>query len=200
MNVYIESNFVLELALLQEQHATCEEILRLCESGAARLVVPAYCLMEPYETLMRRQAERKQTKSTLDGQLGQIARTALYKDRRRELESATSLLVDSADDDNSRLESVRSRLLDCAEVAPLEASVLARAAQVGGLRPKDAVVYASILVHREHSTEPGCFVTRDSDFRDPDLKSELGERDCRLIIGFEAGLQFLRRPFPEGTP
>lgn len=56
MNVYVESNFVLELALLQEQHVACEEILLLCERGTLRLVMPAYCLMEPYETLGRRQA------------------------------------------------------------------------------------------------------------------------------------------------
>ena len=31
MNVYVESNFVLELALLQEQSGSCEEILSLAE-------------------------------------------------------------------------------------------------------------------------------------------------------------------------
>ena len=55
MNVYIESNFVLELALLQEQSSSCEEILGLCESRGVRFVVPAYSLAEPYETLTRRQ-------------------------------------------------------------------------------------------------------------------------------------------------
>ena len=54
MNVYVESNFVLELALLQEQSASCEEILGLCEAGRVQLVVPAYSLAEPYETLVRR--------------------------------------------------------------------------------------------------------------------------------------------------
>lgn len=204
MNVYVESNFVLELALLQEQHATCEEILRLCESGAARLVVPAYCLMEPYETLMRRQAERRQAKTSLDGQLRQIVRTALYKDQRGELERAMSLLVVSAEDDLLRLESVRARLLACAEIAPLEALVLDRAAQAqrapSELTAQDAVVYASVLVHLERSGEPGCFVTRDSDFGDPDLKRGLAEHGCRLIVGFEAGLQFLGRPTSEGVP
>ena len=54
MNVYVESNFVLELALLQEQHASCEALLRLCEEGGIQLVIPAYSLAEPYETLTRR--------------------------------------------------------------------------------------------------------------------------------------------------
>ena len=51
MNVYVESNFVLELALLQEQSASGEAILRLGEEHRVHLVVPAYALVEPYETL-----------------------------------------------------------------------------------------------------------------------------------------------------
>jgi predicted nucleic acid-binding protein len=203
VNIYVESNFVLELALLQEQHAACEEILRLCGSGGARLIVPAYCLMEPHETLGRRQDERRRVKDTLDRQFRQIVRTVLYSDRLRELENATSLLVDSANDDISRLEGVRSKLLTCAEVAPLEAVILDRAAQVQratDLTPQDAVVYASILVHLERSGEPGCFVTRDADFGNPDIKRELGEHNCKLIVGFEAGLQFLNNLSSEDAP
>ena len=52
MNVYVESNFVLELALLQEQFASCEKMLGLCRSGDIPLVIPAYSLAEPYETLV----------------------------------------------------------------------------------------------------------------------------------------------------
>ena len=40
MNVYVESNFVLELALLQEQWTSCEAILTLCEAKSVQLVVP----------------------------------------------------------------------------------------------------------------------------------------------------------------
>lgn len=49
MNVYVESNFMLDLASLQEQHAPCENIFRLCERGSARLVIPVYSLIEPYK-------------------------------------------------------------------------------------------------------------------------------------------------------
>ena len=59
MNVYVESNFVLELALLQEQSASGEAILRLGEEHRVHLVVPAYALVEPYETLARRHKQRE---------------------------------------------------------------------------------------------------------------------------------------------
>ena len=45
MNVYVESNFVLELAFLQEQSSSCEEILSLAEGGRIQLVLPGYSLM-----------------------------------------------------------------------------------------------------------------------------------------------------------
>ena len=63
MNIYIESNFVLELALVQEQEASCENLLQVCEAGRAKLIIPAYSLVEPYETLVRRHTQRRRRSS-----------------------------------------------------------------------------------------------------------------------------------------
>jgi hypothetical protein len=41
MNVYVESNFVLEEALEQEQCESCKELIRMASIGAIRLVIPA---------------------------------------------------------------------------------------------------------------------------------------------------------------
>ena len=57
MNVYVESNFVLELAFLQEQFASCEEILS--EAHRIQLLIPTYSLAEPYEALTTQQKRRK---------------------------------------------------------------------------------------------------------------------------------------------
>jgi len=69
LNVYAETNFVLELTLVQEQHAGCEEILALGEAGRVRLVIPSYSLVEPYETLRRRHKERTQLRINLEREL-----------------------------------------------------------------------------------------------------------------------------------
>ena len=47
VTVYVESNFILELAFLQEQHQACLRILELTEQGSIRLAVPAYCIGMP---------------------------------------------------------------------------------------------------------------------------------------------------------
>jgi hypothetical protein len=96
VNVYVESNFVLQLALLQEFHASCDAIVRRCEGGAARLVIPAFCLIEPYGTLGRRHAQRERIKRDLDSEFRQLARTSSLGERLAEFESLTSLLIDSA--------------------------------------------------------------------------------------------------------
>lgn len=204
MNVYVESNFVLELALIQEQHAACESILQLCEGGDLRLVLPAYSLVEPYGTLRRRQSDRKQLKISLEAQFRQLARTATYTEQLRGFENMTSLLVDSAEEEIRRLGSLRARLLTCAELIPLEGSILAHASTYQdkhGLSAQDAVVYASILVHLDNSNfVASCFLNRDMGFADPDIVEELKLRGCLFLPGFEIGLQFLRRPPPDSIP
>jgi len=47
MIIYVESNFVLELAYLQEEHESCEEILNLAQEGKIGLVLPAYSILVP---------------------------------------------------------------------------------------------------------------------------------------------------------
>jgi len=58
VNIYVETNFVLELAFEQEQCSSCNQILQLCEAGRANLVVPAYSLAEPHEKLSRQAKSR----------------------------------------------------------------------------------------------------------------------------------------------
>ena len=59
MIVYVESNFVLELAFLQEEHESCLELLSLSEPGDICLVLPAFSIGEPYEAWVRRSKQRR---------------------------------------------------------------------------------------------------------------------------------------------
>ena len=203
MNVYVESNFVMELALLQEQHAACEDILGLCDRRAVRLVLPADSLVEPLETMRRHQAKRRQLKSELDKELRQLSRTSAHADQLKNYGNVTSLLVDSARDDRLRLEIVRSRLLSCAEVVPLDGDILERAASFQselGFSVQDAVIFASVFSHLEASPAPrSCFLNRDLDFVDLGVGEELTARGCKLLTGFDQGLQFLRGTLGQET-
>ena len=124
MNVYVESNFVLELALLQEQSRSCEEILSLAEGGRIQLVAPAYSLIEPYETLIRREKGRQRIGLELNNQIKQIARNKKLKTELHDFENITALLLRAVEEDKKRLKLVRSRLLQSACVIAMDASVL----------------------------------------------------------------------------
>ena len=197
MNVYVESNFVLELALIQEQYAGCEEILRLCEAGRIRLVIPAYSLAEPYETLTRHHKQRRRMKQELDAVFRQLSRTASLSEQLAGFKDLTTLLISAAQQESQRLERVRSRLIEVAEVVPLGKSVLAAATQyqrTHGLSAQDAIVYSSVLTHltQVHASE-NCFLNRNAkDFDDQNIVEELAGHNCQLFVRFDAGYSFIR--------
>ena len=196
VNVYVESNFVLELALLQEQSTSCEGILELCEASRVRLIVPAYSLTEPYETLTRRHQQRRSMKEDLDNEFRLIARTAPLSERLRGFKDLTALLISVAQQETQRLENVRSRLLEAAEIIPLDTPVLAASNQyqrAHDLSPQDALVYSSVLSHLKRVPAPqSCFLNRNSkDFDDQNIVDELAGYNCKLLPRFDSGYSFI---------
>ena len=195
MNVYVESNFVLELSLLQEQWESCEEIVELYEAERVHLVVPAYSLAEPYGTLTRRQKRRRKIKRKVDPELEQMARTEIYTEQLYGFRELADFLIKSAEDDDKRLKVVCSRLLQVAEVISLDSSILTASTEYQirhGFSPQDALVYASILSHLERdSSRVSCFLNRDKDFDDQDVVGELSGLGCELFFDFDAGYRFV---------
>lgn len=197
MNVYVESNFVLELALLQEQSDSCEQLLDLCGSGRTALAIPAYSLAEPYETLIRRRNQRRQIKRDLDDELKQIARTATYADRVDRFEELTAMLISSADEGVRRLEEVLTKVIEVAEVISLDAAVLRasiRYQQTHDFSPQDAIVYATVIsdLVRRSPDERKCFLNRNlKDFDDQVVVDELQAHRCKLLPRFDSGLKFI---------
>ena len=197
MNVYVETNFVLELALLQEEHQPCESLLNLCGSGRAQLILPAYSLAEPYETLIRRDRNRNQLAGTVEGELNQLGRSAPYKAAIDPLRAVISLLARSGSEERQRLERVRETILNIAEIIPLGSEVLSAASNYEtqhGLSPQDSIVFASILWHLNTSRSAvNCFINRNpKDFGDPDLKDVLDKYDCRILFDFSDGLGYVQ--------
>lgn len=197
MNVYIETNFVLELVFQQEQFVSCEQILQLCETGRIKLVVPAYSLAEPHEKLSRQAKSRRDLQQVLDTELRQLARTASYTTRINSIQDIASLLVQSNKDERQRFVQYRVRLLKSMEVIALTADILTEAATYEDpfdLKPQDALVYASVISHlRQNQPTVACFLNRNSrDFDSPDIVNELNKFNCRMIPRFDRGYEFIQ--------
>lgn len=198
MIVYVESNFVLELAYLQEEHESCEEILRLAEEGRITLVLPAYSIGEPYDAWVRKSNRRKDVHGSLSAELTQLSRSKPYVDRVNEFQEITRILVQSGEEEKERLNNVVSRILETADVVPIEREVIKTAINVQmtrNLPPQDSIVYASVLSHLSLTapTVAKCFITKNSkDFRNPDIEAELESYACKLLTKFGDGLGYTK--------
>ena len=196
MKVYVESNFVLELAFLQEQSSSCEEILSLAEGRRVRLVLPAYSLIEPYETLFRRERKRRRIQRELNAEIDQIARNEKKKSQLQVFKDITALLLRAVEGDTKRLNLVRSRLLKSAWVIPMDASVLRVAEQYERelkMKLQDAHIYSAVLDSLKKSEDRiNCFLNRDrKDFDEPEIVDELKKHGCKLLSSFDQGRDYI---------
>jgi predicted nucleic acid-binding protein len=190
--LYVESNFILELAFAQQQRGRCANLLELSEQRTLDLAIPAFCLAEPLETLGRRHKERRQLQLRLQQTLRQLRRSDEYVEAVRQVDEATQLFVRSRIDERRRLEEVIRRVTATAVLIPLIADTMTAAFQLStqyDLTPQDALVLASVLAHRGMVDEDGVFVTTNAkDFDDPELRELLNDAGCLLETGFGAAI------------
>jgi hypothetical protein len=111
MNVYVETNFVLELALLQEQQESCQQLLNLAEADRINLILPAFSFTEPYETLIRREKKRRNLSQNLHQELSQLGRSLPYQQQVRTYQEITEFLVNSGKEEKERFQIIVEKLL-----------------------------------------------------------------------------------------
>jgi len=188
MILYVESNFILELAYLQEEYEHCERILTLAEDTSIGIVVPAFALAEPYSTWVRQTQQRADLHRRLTREINQLSRSRPYAESQKEFQEVTKALLESGEDEKLRLHAVVERILAVASLIPLEAQTMRAAIQIqksAKLEPQDSIIYASILSHLQTAQDqPKCFVSRDSDFADPEIRKELQSHGCDFAPNF----------------
>jgi hypothetical protein len=198
VNIYIESNFLLELILLQEEAEACEVILRLCEAGDCQLIIPSFAFFENQDTLHRKAREREELTTRLQYEVRQIQRSSgqPVDPYLRFADVLTSISVQAS----QRMRATHERVTKVAQMIPLNREVLDefnRRALVVNLPFGDRIMYASILADLQmRSDPPHCFIFRDRDFSsgtlNPTIKNELTQYQCRLITPFTAGLNYIQ--------
>lgn len=198
MIVYVESNFIVQLALQQEEVVDAESILKLAQSGDIELAFPTFAISEPFSTITYRGIERRRVYDLLSRESTQLHRSALHQQIVPTLKSLLATWVDLGQNEISSLQSTVQLLLDAGK--PIETTSFifnqALAYQIAyGLLPQDSIIYAAIIadLQRAPHDELKCFVTSDSDFGiHPAIKSELQAYNCRHISKFSQALQFVK--------
>ena len=196
MNIFVETNFVIEVALEQQEVAACEALLQLAAEHRIRLLVPAYSFVEPHETFTRRHNDREALRSRMSNELAQLARSTPLTERVAASQDLVKLLVDSTEYETTRLDEVKQRIWAIAEVLPLDLPALQSAADCQrrfDLSAQDAMVYASIRaqLQSDHTAE-SCFVSRNpGDFDNPDLRQDLAGFSCKYFSSFANAAQYV---------
>jgi len=198
MNVYVETNFVLEQAYLQEQHVACERILLLAEARKASLILPTFCIGESYGALIRRKKRRMRLHSRLSKELKELSRSRPYTTVRSDFQEITKILSTSGGEENRRLEETLLRVVNISTLIPMDGELVGTAAELQttrALKPQDSLVYASVLAHLRFNAvnTRSCFITKNSnDFSNPDIVSDLAQFECSLFTSFGEAYGYLR--------
>lgn len=193
MIVYVESNYLLELAFFQEQHSQCQTLLGHAEAGRVQLAIPAFSIGECLERIVRRTTQRKMIQATVGTEIRELERSLPYASLSNQLAALTRSLVAGSEDDRLRYDDGLARMLDCADFIPLDKEVIRRSVQVRddlGLSPQDSTILASVVVHLEsHRPSTALFINKNSkDFDNPDITELLRGLSCELKTDFNAGL------------
>jgi predicted nucleic acid-binding protein len=196
MNVYVESNFVLEHALEQEDCDSCAEIVRLAADGRLNLLIPAFSLAEPHHAIFSKAKARSRLGEDLRAQLGELGRSRPHREIPQTFGTLAAALIERARFEREGVRRAISELVRTAEVIPLDAEVLRAATEMEilyGLSGQDAIVLASVLIHLEtHRPTESCFLNRNSkDFDDPNILERLKALDCKFFSTFTPGLAYI---------
>ena len=204
MTVYIESNFVLEQSLQQEECESCAGVIDLASMGRIALAVPAFSLAEPHVAILGKEKARSRLSNDLRKHLFELGRSKPHREVPVTFEALASVLIASAQFERDGLRDTISQLLRTAEVISLDAAILRSAANMQvefGMSGQDAIVLTSVLAHLElHHPQESCFLNRNSkDFDDPDVRERLEAHGCKFFGKFEDGLRYIvsRIPNPE---
>lgn len=200
MRLYVETNFLLEIALEQGEHAECSDLLAFCgdPNSGVRLAVPASAFFEAQSALRNKRRHVIEFSRAYDthvsGQLSRIHGIAGVRTSYADLLAQLTVTLNAAE---SRFYAASDRIREIGEVLPTGAATIA-AAQDGssGLAYEDALVYAAIRSDASYGRMPTYFVTTDSDF--VNVKQALAVDRCTMLRSFQIAVQVLRRAAREG--
>lgn len=201
MIVYVETNFLLELAYLQESYESCREILQLAKSGSINLVLPACCVTEAYLTWHRKNTERQKFHTDLQTYLRELSRSAPFRGLVDQYRDVMSALIAGSEESRVRLVEAIALIESDGATIPLTWEIIFMVGfheDAYSLSPQDALVLASVKSHAEQRSGPQCFVTKDRGFDKQKIREELrSERsECKVIFNFVDAVAHIKNALP----
>lgn len=140
---------------------------------------------------------RNKLHGDLTSEIRELARSKPLVDIDQKSQALVAALVDTAQQDRTRLENALARIVKCGTIEPSTNNTVAEALRIErelGLSPQDATVYATVLAHLgKAGSGEKLFVNRNSnDFANPTIEDQLGKLECKLMTRFEAAAGYLK--------
>lgn len=194
MIVYVETNFLLEIAFQQESYESCEEIVRLASSGSISLVLPSCSIAEAYLGWHGVTRRRHKFQAELQNHLREMSRSASYRGLADEYRNVLDALVAGREESRKQLLAAIASVEANGATIPLTSEILWMAdshEDAHSLSPQDAVILACVKSHAEQCSGPKCFVTKDKDFNKPGIRQELG-LECEVLMNFDDAVAYIK--------
>lgn len=197
MTLYVESNFVLEIALGQEELAAAERLLVAAESGVIDLALPSFSLSEPFVRITRGIRDRGRLMSQFRSQIVQLARSTPHQFEVDALQTVPALMSSIDERERDRLVRTVERLLASARVIEFDPASFRVAMDYRtryDLEDEDAIVLAAVVADLQSNTGSGrhVFANRNRrDFGDIEIVINLRRLGCDLVWGFAEAARLL---------
>jgi hypothetical protein len=204
LTLYVESNFLLEIVLGQEDSAPAEQLLAMAEAKTIDLALPSFSLSEPLVRIRRGVRDRSRLMKQLNDQVTQLARSTPHKIEVGALRAIPNLFATIEQRETDRLISTVEQLLATARLIELASSSFRAAMDYRpryALEIEAAIIFA--LVVADLKSQPGAgphlFANRNiKDFDDPLIIKELKELNCGVVWSFTDALDQLGSRGAEG--
>lgn len=197
MIVYAETNFLLEVAYLQERRQSCETILALARRRSVALVIPAFSVAEARSTWDIRLSERNiLLRDQLQPLIRQLSRSQQFEALPETSKDLLAAIVASGEEARGRLEQAIAVIEEHGTIEPLSTEVLIAAVELErrcSLSPPDSIVLASVIAHAKSTpVGPKCFVSQDrKGFANPAIYDELAHYQCKVLVNFEDAVGYI---------
>ncbi len=196
MIVYVETNFLLELAYLQERCDSCQLILDFAKARTITLALPAFSAAEARATWHRRASERREFQASLQRHIREISRSEPFRGLSEQSHDVVTALVAGGQEARARLESAIQTVEEHGLTIPLTGEVIrmARGLELTySLSSQDALVLASVRSHAEKNAEQKCFISQDfKAFEDRAVSDEISGVGCKFVSNFTDAVGYIK--------
>lgn len=195
--IYVESNFVLELLLEQDDATSCRELLGLASAGTVELVLSGLALMEAHFKVASGEMRERVTKFLADERKA-LSRSSETADLREAMLAVQTGLPSLKAVHQQRFDTEVENLQKLTRLIYPGSKAISAACEPSfrhDLSWKDAVHLETAIEDLELRPPMGeaTFVSTDKAFADPDVKARLRGHKCIVVSSFRGAVAALKR-------